>query len=267
MMLSGRTRVFALLGDPVSHSLSPRMHNAAFAVLGLDAVYVALRTAPEGVRPLMEALVAAGGGGNVTVPHKTRAAQAVGGMRGPVAEACNTFWGEDGSLVGCNTDVDGVLGALGAIGALAGKRWLVIGTGGSAIAIAAAAREVGAALDARSRSVERAARFLASARELGVPAAGSAACDVVINATPLGLAAGDALPVDPASVPAARWALDLVYTRSETPWVRAMRARGAVSADGREVLVRQGAASLERWFPSRRAPVEVMRAAVRAGLG
>ena len=76
-MRGGRTRVFALLGQPVAHSLSPAMQNAAFRVLGLDAVYVPLPCAAEHVPVLMAALAAAGGGGNVTVPHKAIAAKAV----------------------------------------------------------------------------------------------------------------------------------------------------------------------------------------------
>ena len=127
-MISGGTRVFALLGRPVAHSLSPRMHNAAFAAMGLDAVYVALDCGAESVASLIHALAGNGGGGNVTVPHKAAAACAVTRMHGVPAEACNTFWGEDDTVLGANTDVDGVLGALEALGA-EGKSWLIVGTG------------------------------------------------------------------------------------------------------------------------------------------
>ena len=118
----------------------------------------------------------------------------------------------------------------------------------------------------RSRNGDRASQFLDRARQLGAGTVEAAACDVVINATPLGLDAADPLPLSPDLTPAARFALDLVYAEGETNWVRAMRAAGARAADGREVLVRQGAAAFMRWFPGRAAPVEVMRAAVRAGL-
>ena len=93
-MIDGSTRVFAVLGDPVAHSLSPAMQNAAFRVLGLRAVYVALRCAPRDLPGLMRALSRAGGGGNVTVPHKELAAQSVDRCRETVDRlgACNAFW-------------------------------------------------------------------------------------------------------------------------------------------------------------------------------
>jgi len=101
------TRVFALLGNPVSHSRSPLLHNAAFAAAGLDAVYVALRCAPDDVRGLLRGLAMAGGGGNVTVPHKAAAALALDWAEAEVAltGACNTFWLVDGQVCGANTDV------------------------------------------------------------------------------------------------------------------------------------------------------------------
>ncbi|HEV8357157.1 MAG TPA: hypothetical protein VGQ17_10375, partial [Gemmatimonadales bacterium] len=85
--------------------------------------------------------------------------------------------------------------------------------------------------------------------------------------TPLGLGERDPLPVAPGELPAARVALDLVYRRGETAWVRAMRAAGRAASDGREALLEQGAAAFELWFPGRPAPREVMRAALRAALG
>ncbi len=267
MRVGAATRVYALLGDPVAHSLSPRMHNAAFVSLGLDAVYVALRCGVERVAPLMRSLAEAGGGGNVTVPHKVAAAAAVDQRRGPVPDACNTFFPDGGRLVGDNTDVAGVAGALRALGALQADPWLVIGTGGSALAVAAAAAESGVGLAVRSRDPDRAEVFLRRARELGAGEGDASHSQLVINATPLGLHPEDALPVQPTEVAVARWALDLVYAAGETPWVRAMRAAGVAAADGREVLVEQGAAGFERWFPGKGAPREVMRAAVRAGLG
>ena len=113
-MITGRSRVFAILGDPVAHSLSPRMQNAAFRVLGLSAVYVPLSCAADQLTPLLRGIARAGGGGNVTVPHKETAASAVDLCR-PLAdsvEACNTFWSEDGQVIGDNTDVPGLLDAL-----------------------------------------------------------------------------------------------------------------------------------------------------------
>lgn len=265
-MTSRTERVFALLGRPVAHSLSPRMHNAAFAAMGIRARYVALDCSAEAVPTLIATLADNGGGGNVTIPHKAVAAAAVTRMHGSPADACNTFWSEDGKVVGANTDVDGVLGAIDALGAVA-DAWLVIGTGGSALAVAAAAAKQGARVAVQSRSDARAAAFTQRVEGLGAGLASPSECTLIINATPLGLGGGGQLPIRPEAVPQARFALDLVYRAGETAWVHAMRSAGVRAADGREVLLRQGTAAFERWFPGRAAPVDIMRAAVRAGLG
>lgn len=265
-MIDGSTRVFAILGDPVAHSLSPAMQNAAFRVLGLKAVYVPIRCGPDDVPGLVRALSRAGGGGNVTVPHKEAAARALDRRRPTVdrLEACNTFWGENGAAVGDNTDVAGVLAALDDLEAPPGA-WLVLGTGGGARAAVGAARERGVAVSVSSRSADRRRRFDEWIATQGVRAAEPAECTVLLNTTPLGLASGDPLPL--ARPPkGAAVALDMVYVGGDTPWVLAMRTAGLRAADGRTMLVAQGAAALERWYPGVRAPVEVMRAAVDARL-
>ena len=272
MRVSGSTRIFAILGDPVAHSLSPAMQNAAFGVLGLDAVYVPLRCSSADLPGLMTSLARAGGGGNVTIPHKAVAARSAERPSGWVRaiDACNTFWsdgGGDAPLIGDNTDIEGILAALDRLCAPDGP-WLLAGTGGSARAVAAAARERGVALAVTSRDAARAAEFAAWAQQsLGILPAEAAQCRVLVNATPLGLAAGDADPIPAGIAPHAAVALDLVYARGETGWVQRARARGLAAADGREVLVRQGAAAFSRWFPGKPAPVEAMRAAVHAALG
>lgn len=266
-MITGRTRVFAVLGDPVRHSLSPLMQNAAFRVLGLNAVYVALPCTPEAVGTLLHGLARAGGGGNVTIPHKGTAAGLVSHGTALVERtgACNTFWGEGDAVHGDNTDVGGVLAALTALGA-GHDAWLVAGTGGSARAVIAAAATRGAAVAVSSRDEARRAAMEEWAQGLGVPTAAPSACSVMVNATPIGLAGEDADPLPLALAPEARVALDLVYRPGETAWVRRCRARGLRAADGREVLVQQGALALERWFAGTRAPVDAMRGAVHAAL-
>lgn len=266
-MIDGATRVFALLGDPVAHSLSPAMQNAAFRALGLRAVYVPFRCSPADLPPLIRAVARAGGGGNVTVPHKEAAAAAVD-ARSPLAErvgACNAFWMEDGRIVGDNTDVSGLLDALESLEPPAGA-WLVVGTGGGARAAAVAAAERGAAVAVCSRSDERRRAFEAWLQAIGVDLAAPGECRVLINATPLGLGADDPLPSGTEAAPRAEAALDMVYRPGETRWVRTLRAAGLRAADGRGMLVAQGARALERWFPGVRAPAEIMRAAVDAAL-
>lgn len=265
MDIGGATRVYALLGDPVAHSLSPAMQNAAFRALGLDAVYVALRCTEPALGGIIDGLLRQGGGGNVTVPHKAAAAAVLAARGDCDLPVCNTFWGENGVTRCAETDSDGILAALARLGSPAGP-WCVIGSGGSARAAVRAAQRAGVGVAVRSRSAERAAQLRAAAVGSGVPEADAKACPVVINCTPLGLADADPLPVHPGEAPSARAALDLVYRRGETEWVRTMRAAGCVAADGREVLVEQGAAAFERWYPKRAAPREVMRATVCAAL-
>jgi shikimate dehydrogenase len=270
--ISANTRLLAIIGDPVAHSLSPAMHNAACRALGLDAIYLALRVPAAGLSTVLQALAATGAAGNVTVPHKAAVERSVARKTDVCGRtgACNTFWVEDGVLVGDNTDVAGVRAALAGVG-VDGGRWLVIGTGGSARAVAIAAADAGAALWVRSRHPDRARAFADWAKRLGgraEAAHGPIEADVAVNATPLGLSERDPLPIEPKDLGGVRVALDLVYARGGTRWVRGLRERGQgmVACDGREVLVGQGAAAFRRFFPGVAAPVEVMRAAVERAL-
>ncbi len=263
------SRVVVVVGDPVQHSLSPAMHNAAISALGLDAVYVPIRADAVALPHVIKGFEAVGISGNVTVPHKVAVAQLLIRLTAAAQElgAVNTFFPEGGRLVGDNTDVAGLLDALDALEPQ--SPWLVVGTGGSARAVAAAARARAARLLVHSRDPARATTFAAWAREIGVDAGpddGQSAA-TVINATPLGLKASDAPPVPADRLDGCRAAFDLVYAPGETAWVRACRARGLKAADGRGMLVAQGAYAFERFFPGVPAPREIMAAAVRQVLG
>ncbi len=260
-----------MLGDPVAHSLSPLIQNAAFRAAGVDGVYVALRCRPGDVPGIVAGLARADGGGNVTLPHKGLAAATVERPSEAVVRtgACNTFWGEGGLIHGDNTDVDGFGRTVDALfpGGIRGARVLVLGAGG-------AARAVVHALLAREATVALLNRTPGRARELAEGARGpvrvmsstravkGTALDLVVNATSLGLREGDPLPMDldgPASVGRV---LDVVYgPEGGTPFTEAARARGIPATDGREMLVRQGAAAFERWW-GRPAPLEAMRSAL-----
>jgi shikimate dehydrogenase len=261
-MLTGTTRLVGILGDPVSHSLSPRMHNAAFEALGLDWAYVPLPVAAARLEEAVRGLVAVGfSGANVTIPHK-RAVLACCDEVDEVARrasSVNTLVVRDGRVLGSSTDGLAVTGAVEAHGA----RVLVLGAGGAAQAVAVALAGAGAA------SVTIAARRREQAQELAALVGAGAAvaewppavagADVVVNATPL----KEELAVEPV---ARQQVVDLAYLPDgrETAFVRAARAAGcAVVVDGLEVLVRQGAASFERWTGVP-APIEVMRRAVRS---
>lgn len=263
------SRVLVVVGDPIRHSLSPAMHNAAITALGLNTVYVPIRADGVALAHVIRGLEAVGIAGNVTLPHKVAVAQLLIRLT-PIAKdlgAVNTFWAEGGRLVGDNTDVAGLLDALEPLGTTG--PWLVAGTGGSARAVAAAARERAVTLLVRSRDPARAAAFAAWAREIGTDAlvddgrpAGTA-----VNATPLGLRPDDPFPIPDQRLNGCRAALDLVYCAGETRWVRACRRRGIQAADGRGMLVAQGAYAFERFFPGTMAPREVMAAAITRELG
>jgi shikimate dehydrogenase len=266
-VISGSSRVFVILGDPVSHSLSPAMQNAAFRALGLPAIYVPLQCCADHVPSLIHAIARSGGGGNITVPHKELAARSVDVCRelAETAEACNTFWSEDGSTIGDNTDVPGLLEALHQLG-ISKAPWFIAGTGGAARAAVVAAADHGVPVAIRSRDQGRQHGFEAWVASRGVPLVDPSACGVLINSTPLGLTPGDPFPINVDEFPRATIAFDMVYAAGGTAWIRSVKTRVQRSGDGRAMLVAQGAAAFERWFPGKRAPVEIMRAAVDVAL-
>ncbi|MCG8467165.1 MAG: shikimate dehydrogenase [Gemmatimonadetes bacterium] len=260
---------FRLLGDPVAHSISPHLHAAAFETWGVPAVYDAYRVDAAGFDAAIRDPIFAGG--NVTVPHKLRAAAALDESTPDVTAtgACNCYWHEDGRLAGTNTDIEGFARALADLSVpVRGRRVLLIGAGGAARAAAHALVDAGVErLDIRNRTREAAetlARRLGPiARAVDGPATGSYA--VSVNATRLGLGPADALPIDLDCVDT-EGILDMVYAPGGTRWVRAARAAGLAAQDGRRMLVHQAALSLARWFPTREPPVEAMRAAADRAL-
>lgn len=270
--VTAQTRLLCLLGDPVVHSLSPVMQNAGILETGVDGVYVALRCDGDEVPALMKALAHAGGGGNVTLPHKERAATVVDVPSDAVRRtgACNTFWGEEGQIHGDNTDVEGFQRALAAfVGERPdGARALVLGAGGAARAILVGLLDDGVEeVVLLNRTVERAravARRIGGERVRVVQGPSEIegeGFDLVVNATRLGLSPDDPLPLDLDAVGEVAALVDLVYGREGTPLVRVAAERGIPATDGAEMLVRQGAVSFERWW-GRRAPLEVMRRAL-----
>jgi shikimate dehydrogenase len=270
---TARTRTYALLGNPVEHSLSPRFQSAAFAAAGCDGVYVALRCDQSDVRTLLRALAHAGGGGNVTIPHKERAAEVIDVPTEAVLRtgACNTFWLQDGAIHGDNTDVEGVRVALRHVHAtVQGGRALVLGAGGAASAVICALIDEGATrIELRNRSADRAealVRRVDPERHIvtltaDADHAADRRYDVIVNATPLGRADTDALPLDLDANEPPGAIVDVVYRTGGTPFVRDAQARGINAVDGREMLLAQGAAAFERWW-NRPAPVDVMREAM-----
>jgi shikimate dehydrogenase len=227
MAISATTRLVALLGHPVAHSLSPRMQNAAFAACGLDWAYVALDVPPERLADVVRGLAAAGFvGANVTAPHKLAAARLCDEA---AAESVNTLVFDDGRVVGTSTDAAVLEGrSLGRVS--------IVGDGGAARAFRAALPE--------ARVFSRRGVWPPDVRD----------SELVVHATPV----RDEVLF---AVSQGQTLIDLPYPESAT--AAAARAVGATVIDGLEVLVRQGAASFERWTGVP-APLDVMRNAVRA---
>jgi shikimate dehydrogenase len=252
-----------VLGFPVAHSRSPAMMNAAFAELGLDWRYVRLPVPPERFAETVRALPGSGyRGANVTIPHKV-AAHALADRLSEAASAigaANTLAFEDDLVVADNTDAAGLLDALGEpVPATA----LVLGAGGAGRAAVWALRRAGAEVAVWNRTADRAEALAAElgARNVRRPEP----AELVVNATSVGMPgvaggaeATEVLGLAELEPPAVL--VDLVYGAEPTRLARWAAARGARVVDGLEILVRQGARSLERWT-GRPAPLEVMRRA------
>ncbi|HET9010294.1 MAG TPA: shikimate dehydrogenase [Gemmatimonadaceae bacterium] len=246
-----------LLGHPVAHSLSPAFQNAALRRARLPLVYEALDVPSAALPAMLGELARVHAAGNVTIPHKEAVAARCVRLT-PLARrvgAVNTFWHEGPDLVGENTDVGGVDEAVRALlgGPPEGARVALIGAGGSAAAVLAAAEGWGGARVAiwsrsHERSVALAARFPAVAESPEFLAEAIRGADLVVNATPIGLS-GDEIPFPPALLRRSAALLDLVYRRDgPTPWVRLGRAQGRRASDGLPMLIAQGALAFECWF-------------------
>jgi shikimate dehydrogenase len=296
--IDGHTALLGVLGDPVRHSLSPAMHNAALRELGLNWVYLALPAPPEQLATVVRGLEAMGCRGlSVTIPHKQSVA-ALAAELSPLARrvgAVNTLVPrEGGGWFGTNTDVEGFLAPLQTAGRpWQGQRAVVLGCGGSARAVVAGLAELGlGSIQVAGRRAGSREAFVADCRAwapqlegLSWSDAGTAAsadlrealasADLVVNTTPVGMASAS----DPAAagrspltgaeldaLPAGAWVYDLIYTPRPTALLQAAGARGCQAIDGLEMLVQQGAAALRLWSGSDQIPVEAMRAALLSQL-
>ena len=276
--------IVGVIGSPVAHSLSPLLHNSAFAALGLALRWrsYAFEVAPGGAHGALEAMRRAGIRGlSVTMPHKAAVAALVDDCSDMARrlDAVNCVVNEDGALYGANTDGEGFVASLARSARFdpAGRRCLVIGAGGAARAVVLALAARGAAgVAIVNRTPERAFQAADLAGPVGsaVPltdasvAEAVAAADLVVNATPVGMAggapAGEWL-VPPGLLGPGQVAADLVYAPRPTRWLAEAAAAGATVLDGLGMLVHQAAAQLVLWTGVE-PPVEVMwRAAEAAG--
>jgi shikimate dehydrogenase len=271
-------KIFGIFGDPIEHSLSPVMQNEALRALGLDASYHAFRVARNGLEDAIRGAAAMGFGGlNLTIPLKEKAleldflradelALAIG--------AVNTISFDNDSdqgnrIRGHNTDGWGALLALqDARVRVDGRRVLLIGAGGAARAVAYTLEKEGAEISIANRSLPRALELAASVGGMGFCLCDleKLVCraDIIINATSIGMRAGDSRLFDGRLINRHQAVFDIVYNR-DTKLLQDARAAGSVAIDGVMMLVYQGAKALEIWT-GKKAPADLMERAVREAL-
>jgi shikimate dehydrogenase len=272
MMVSGSTTVCCLIGDPVAHSLSPLIHNAGYQALGIDFIYVPFQA--RDIKPAIEAIRGLDiRGASITVPHKVTAmpyldrvddeARAIG--------AVNTIVNDNGVLTGYNSDGIGARQALEEVTVLTGKKAILIGSGGAALAIATVLKSSGEKLVILNRTAEKARHLaeLVNADDAGsldkLPLVSSA--DILINATSVGMWPGVNETVIPREMlHQGLTVFDIVYNPRETRLLTEAKGKGCSVVYGYKMLLYQAARQFEL-FTGQRAPLPVMEHALAEALG
>jgi 3-dehydroquinate dehydratase / shikimate dehydrogenase len=263
-----RARVYGIIGNPVGHSVSPAMHNAAFAARGVNAIYLPFPV--EDLEDFLAAIRPIGiCGFSVTIPHKQAIFRRLHACD-PLAErlgAVSTVIVRNGRLYGYNMDYAGVLSALQGHVKLNGSRALVLGAGGAARAGAFALADSGARVFVNARREEQARQLakLVGGQLTARPQIRRQSFDLIVNTTPLGMAPDTSSPLAAKEINAPV-VFDMVYRPLETPLLRLAARKGSVTISGLEMLVAQGAKQWELWT-GQQAPIGRMRQAAMAALG
>lgn len=284
MKISGKTKVCALIGDPVEHSLSPCFQNAAFKHLNLDFVYVVFTVKAEELKSAVIGLRSLGiHGFNVTMPHKISVIQYLDELSEDAEKigSVNTVLNRDGRLIGYTTDGIGALNALRGNGVEpAGKKIVILGAGGASRSVSFALAGEAGELVILNRTAKRAEtlasdlkRFKGKQVRVRYERLGEEElsreledADILINATPVGMVPlENEMPVDEKHLRPDLAVFDLVYNPLETRLLRKAREIGAKTVDGLSMLIHQGAASFEIWTGIE-APIDVMMKAAREEL-
>ncbi|PLZ04542.1 shikimate dehydrogenase [Fischerella thermalis WC542] len=286
-LITGKTKLLGVIGYPIEHSLSPVMHNAAIAQLGIDYVYLPFPIKPEDLHTAIQGFAAIGVVGfSVTIPHKQAILRSLSAVE-PIAQAVgavNTVIKKNNSWIGTNTDIEGFLAPLQAHQ----QNWsqkiaVILGNGGAARAVVAGCAKLGCAeIHVVGRNVQRLRDFSQSWEnsplqvnlnvhrwdelpEL-IPQA-----DLLVNTTPIGMYPKiDESPLsaaEMANLSSQAIAYDLIYTPNPTKFLQQAQQIGVTAIDGLEMLVQQGAAALKIWLQRESVPVDVMRQALQKHLG
>jgi shikimate dehydrogenase len=284
--ITGKTKLLGVIGDPIEHSLSPVMHNAAIAQMGVDYIYLPfpIKTADLGV-----AIAGFGAigveGFSVTIPHK----QAIISLLSEVSAiakltgAVNTVWRTEQGWSGTNTDVEGFVAPLQALN----RDWsqstpVILGHGGAARAVVVGCTQLGCSeIHVVGRNVQKLSQFQQSWVNAPLPITLNVhrweelpellpPADLVVNSTPVGMYPNiEQSPLDAAAMQLLRpdaIAYDLIYTPNPTQFLQQAKEQGAVVIDGLEMLVQQGAAALKIWV-EQTPPVDIMRRSLQQHLG
>ncbi len=266
--LTPRTRIFAIIGDPVAHSLSPKIHNAAYRASKKNAFFLPIRV--KNLRDFLRAMpMFAISGFAVTIPHKETILRHIAkcdALSSRIGAINTVSIQKDGRLFGYNTDYIGVLRAIAPHLRPRGSRIVILGAGGAARAAAFALTDAGASVSICSRRPDRA---LALARAAGAHAISRADLkrtnfDLIINATPIGMSADDSSPLSAPELNC-KLAMDMIYNPIDTAFLRMARRRGVKTISGLEMFIAQAAAQWKIWWGSV-APVKVMRRAALKAL-
>ena len=269
-MIDANTSFFGLIGNPVAHSLSPVMHNQAFATIGYNGVYLAFRvidldSAVKGIRALNFK------GVSVTIPHKVAVMQYLDEVQETAATigAVNTIVNNNGHLIGYNTDSRGALEALKTKTAIQGKSVAIIGAGGAARAIGFGLVAAGGQVTILNRSRTNGERLAADLQADFSPLNEwqPHRYEILINTTPIGMhPETDASPIPENGLSKEMVVMDIVYNPLQTRFLKEAEAQKCRTIDGVSMFVFQGAQQFELWT-GQKAPVEVMRNSVLKALG
>lgn len=257
------TRLFGVIGHPVTHSLGPAMHNLALSLTGINGVYLAfdvtdIPSAITGIRALSIA------GISVTVPHKTTVMPYLDAIDDTAAAigAVNTITNTDNTLTGHNTDAHGAVTALEEqTGSLRGKTVLILGAGGAARAVAYGAAQKGATITIANRSRSKGEKLAAdlNARFCELSDIPSVSYDILINTTPVGMHPNtDGIPISPDALKPGTTVMDIIYNPLQTRLLREARKRTCETIDGVPMFIHQGARQFALWT-GREPPVDKMR--------
>ncbi len=281
--VDGETQVYAVIGDPIGHSLSPPTHNAAFRHLGLNKVMVPIAIPGERLKASLDELAWLGiKGFSITIPHKQAVLPLLTMADGAVERtgSCNTMLvKEDGSRVGYNTDYRAAMDSLeasfggppaeGGVSPLSGKQVVILGAGGVARPIGFGLLRRGAGVTLTNRTEERAAKL---AEELGCRTShwssrASQMADIVINCTPVGMHPHlDDTPMPPAGFRPGMTVMDTVYHPENTMFLKLARERDCKTVSGVDMFLRQAALQFGL-YTGREPPLDLMREVVRRKLG